>query len=148
MILNLSKSIKRRGTSAVIGNLLILMASVMMATVVLYWAQSFQGSAQSSYSSAIFQSNAQASEGISIDDVNFNDNSSLTVYVRNFADIPIRVAEIYIDGDASGVNPTTVVARSVEPVLVPVSGWTSESTYIIRVATERGNFYERSFRAP
>lgn len=129
-----------------------MLASVMMATVVLYWALSFQGGAQSSYSTAIFQSNAQASEGISIDDVVFNNNSSMTVYVRNFADIPIQVSQIYIDGSTGGVNPTTVVARSAEPVLVPISGsfsgWIAKHTYIVRVATLRGNVYERSFHAP
>ncbi|MBI2936868.1 MAG: hypothetical protein HYY22_01545 [Thaumarchaeota archaeon] len=139
---------KRRGSSIVIGNLLMLSASVMMATVVLYWALSFQGGAQSSYSTAIFQSNAQASEGISIDDVKFNANGTLTVYARNFADIPMKVAQVYVDGKVGNASETIVVARSAEPILARTSGWVNEATYIIRIATERGNIYERSFQAP
>ena len=153
MILLRQQSLQqRRGVSVIIGNLLILMASVMMATVVLYWALSFQGGAQSSYSTAIFQSNAQASEGVSIDTVIFDSTSgsdkNLTVYVRNFGDIPLQVAQIYVDGVPYNTNSTeAVVSRSVKPIWVDFN-WDFGSTYIVRVATLRGNIYERSFLAP
>lgn len=144
---------RRRGSSVVIGNLLILMASVMMATVVLYWALSFQGGAQSSYSTAIFQSNAQAGEQVSIDDVRFdNTTKRVTVYVRNFGDIPLKVKQVYIDGVA--LNPpdpqdNVIVSRQSGTVTAEYSNWWfAGDTHVIRVATERGNQYERSFPVP
>lgn len=145
-----SKRKPKMGQGVVIGNLIILASSVVMATVVLFWIMSFTGSAETTYSTAIFQSNAQVSEQVSVDDVYFDSGppKSITVYVRNFGDDPLKVVQVYVDGIAYTTTETTIVARTYGGVAVQYTGWTSGETYVISVATERGNQYEKSFRAP
>jgi len=140
----------RRGDAAVIGNLIMIAASVLMASIVMFWTFSFQQSAGSSFSQAIFQSAGQASEQFSIDDVNFVTGTPKTmrVYVRNFGDEPIKVVQVYVDSVNYTTTQTVVVARTYAAVTVQYSGWASGETHVIRVATERGGTFERSFRVP
>lgn len=144
------KGSSKRGVGEVIGNLIILMSSVVLATTVMFWGLSLQSGTQASYSEAIRQSNDQITEQLSIDEVYFNSGppKSIKVYVRSFGDIPLRVVQIYVDGVAYTTTNTTIVARASAGVDTQYTGWTSGSTYIIRVATLRGNVYEQSFKAP
>ncbi len=139
----------KSGNGVVIGNLIMIMASVAMASVLMYWSLSFQSGAQASYSTAIYQSNAQASEQISIDDVYFiSSPKSMTVYVRNFGDTPVMIKQVYVDGTSHTTTETTIVARTYGGVSVQYSSWLSTETHVIRVATALGSQYERSFKVP
>jgi hypothetical protein len=140
----------RRAVGEVVSTLVVLVGAVMMAAVVLSWGLSLLGTTETSYSSALFQSNAQASEQVSIDDVRFvtGPPKSLQIYVRNFGDQPLSVVQVYIDAAAYTTTETTVVARTYGTIAVAYPDWSSGQTYVVRVATERGNIYERSFTAP
>ncbi|MBI2184361.1 MAG: hypothetical protein HYU39_05315 [Thaumarchaeota archaeon] len=144
----------QKGVSTVIGNLLVLMGSVVMASIVMFWSLSFQGGSQASYSTSIFQSNAQASEQLSIDDAFYNSSGTktITVYVRNFGDIPLTVAQIYVDAqNYTLITPSSqriIVSRASANIRLQYSSWTSGETHMIRVATHRGNIYEKSFLVP
>ncbi len=144
------KRSSKRGVGEVIGNLIILMSSVVLATTVMFWGLSLQSGTQASYSEAIRQSNDQVTEQLSIDEVYFSGPTSIRVYVRSFGDIPLRVVQIYVDGTACTITTpeTTIVARASLGVDATCTLWTGGTTYIIRVATLRGSTYERSFKAP
>ncbi len=89
-------------------------ASVLLTTIMLFWGISLQGQSNSNYGSAVFRSNSQASEQISIDSVLFTKVSSspsvytVTVYARNFGSNPIKLAGIHFGILASGISPSSV----------------------------------------
>ncbi|MDV3244906.1 MAG: hypothetical protein LYZ66_07040 [Nitrososphaerales archaeon] len=111
----------RKGQAAVIGTLVLIAASALMATLALFWGLSLQGQSLSNFGQAIYRGNSQASEQLSIDGVLFTKicvggvppcallgnlpQFSPTVYVRNFGDLPLTVAAFHIQLLQSGISP-------------------------------------------
>jgi len=119
----------------------------MIGAIVLLWALSLTSSSQSGYEYGVLQSNAKLAEQFSIDDVYFN-STGMVVYVRNYGDIPLKMVAAYIDGNSENISSVVIAAKGLEVVSIEGFVGVSGETYRIRVVSERGNYYEGSFKAP
>jgi hypothetical protein len=143
-----------RGQAEVVGALILVGVSVLFTTIVLFWSQSVTGQAGSAMSTNIYLSNMRASEQFSIDEVLFG-GEELKVYVRNFGDVPVRITAVYVYDTETGAllntgtelpSPKVVLPRSQSSISVSFKS----SPYLnrmvsIRLASDRGNVYERVF---
>lgn len=128
---------RRRGQGVVIATLIMVAASAMLTTIMLYWGLSIQGQGLGNFGTALANSDAAASEQVSIDSVLFTKISpascptantvcfSATVYVRNFGDNPINLAGIHLRLLQSGISPqgydcevTTSASKTAHLVIV------------------------------
>jgi archaellum component FlaG (FlaF/FlaG flagellin family) len=139
---------RNKAQGEVVANLVMLVAAVVLSSTIYFWASSLLGQTTTLAGTSIFENNAKISEQIRIDDVYFT-GTTITVYVRNFGDIPFRVINAFVDDAAQTIspNPLTVVAREPKSLSFTYS-WSSGTTYRIRVATDRGNNFEKSYVAP
>lgn len=149
----------RRGDS-IIGPLILIASSVAMTSIILSWSQGFTGQSGSAFSQNLFRSNQQASEQINIDDVKFG--ATTVVYARNFGDVIIRIAAVYVHDAETGVllnsgntelaTPSTVLTRSTKSITISFnsqsgcSGSCSGKMLNVRVASDHGASFEATFR--
>jgi hypothetical protein len=141
--------------SSVVGVLVLIGASVLMATVILFWAQSTIGQSQSSASANILRSNIQASEQFNIDDVLFG-STTTKVYARNFGDVPVRIKAVYIidlgSGSILNSNPElpdtqVILPRTASSVPIPFNPSPHMGKMVaIRLASDTGNAFQETFR--
>lgn len=98
----------RRGQAVVIATLIMISASMLLTTLVLYWGLSIQGQSLTNFGSAIARGSNAAEEDISIDSMLFLKTGSspntyaAIVYVRNFGNTPVRLAGIHLQNLQSG----------------------------------------------
>ncbi|MFQ6134221.1 MAG: hypothetical protein ACE5KU_00200 [Nitrososphaerales archaeon] len=135
---------RSRAQGTIVSEMLLLMIGILIAGLVLMWSLSFISAGQTSFSGGVFVSNAKLVEQISIDNVNFGTS---TIYVRNYGDDSVKIVAVYVDGEEKTVTPKTISARDSQPV-VTTESLPIEGTHSIRVATERGTYYEEMFKAP
>jgi flagellin-like protein len=102
--------VRRRGISDVITSLILILTTVSLATVFFFWAQGYLGQSQSATAAGINQNNNRVQEQFSVNQVRFwasTDSSPstlvstgdmVTVYIRNFGDIPVTIDHLYFNG--------------------------------------------------
>jgi len=169
---------RRRGQAEIIGTLILIAASALMVTLALFWGLSIQGQSLSNFGQAIYRGNSQAAEQLSIDGVLFTKiatsspfNFAPTVYVRNFGDLPIKIAAFHFKVLQSGISPasydceltthTTIVARAmltfnldttnickVSPGVVEFANAWNGQTISIQVSTEGGTSFSKNYAVP
>lgn len=143
--------------SEIITALILIGASAAFTSIILFWSQSFLSQSTTSYGNRIFISNLAASEQFSIDEV-ILDNTTTSVFVRNFGDVPVQVAAVYIHDAATGallnegdsqLSPIIVIlprtARLITTSPAPATPLIENTTVTIRVASDRGNQIEENF---
>jgi len=107
---------RRRGQAVIIGTLIMVAASALLTSIMLYWGLSLQGQSLSNFGGALASSNSAASEQISIDSVFFYKASNascvpstpcylVTVYARNSGNVPVKIAGVHILNLQSGFTP-------------------------------------------
>lgn len=139
---------QRKAEGTVISELLILLIGVVITSFILFWGLSLISGSSEGFIGGIFANNARIEENISIDNINFENK---IIYVRNYGDNPVKISATYINDIVEEIEiPITVSARNSEEIIVENNGesFTSDSTYIIKIATERGTVYEEMFVAP
>lgn len=102
--------VRRRGISDVITSLVLILATVSLATVFFFWALGYMGQAQTATATGINQNNGRVQEQFAINQVRFwssnatspstlvSSGDMVTVYIRNFGDIPVTIDHLYYDG--------------------------------------------------
>jgi len=137
----------RSGQGVVISDLVLIAAGVMLGAAILLWSLSLTASEQSGYDVGVLQSGSKIAEQFSIDDVYFN-STGMVVYVRNYGDVPVKMVAVYVDGESKSAETVSIAAGGVEAITVDGFVGVSGETYRVRVTSERGNYYEGSFKAP
>ena len=163
----------------VIATLIMVAAAALFTSIMLYWGSAYLGQSTTNLGGAIFRSNNAAAEGISIDTVLFTKIGSptnaytVTLYVRNFGDTPVKIAGVHFKNLQSGattpgydceVTPShmTIVARATKQIVLasnltcsPALGTSSTlaptwngASISIRVNTEAGTSYQNNYSIP
>lgn len=129
----------RRAQAEIIATLIMVAASALLTTIMLFWGIGLQGQSNSNFGTALARTNAQAAEQISIDNVLFtvvssgcsgpvaNHCFSATVYARNFGSSPIQLAGVQATVLASGVSPAGDHCE-----VIPSSGSTVHAVIVAR----------------
>lgn len=100
---------RRSGISDVITSLILILTTVSLATVFFFWALGYMGQSQTATAAGINQNNGKVQEQFTVNQARFwsssVSNSTLvssgdlvTVYVRNFGDIPVTIDHVYFNG--------------------------------------------------
>jgi hypothetical protein len=146
---------QNRAVSEILANIILVLGSVGFGVVIFFWGLGFTAQSQGQFGQGSQLSNQRIQEQFGIEQVKFNttgSNSRITIYVRNFGDLPLTVDQVFLNG-VSYVpsSPVLVRAREAQPLTISTSSpplWTSARTYTIRLASQRGNTYESNFQAP
>ncbi len=116
---------RRKAIAEVIATLIMLAAATLFTSIVLYWGLSIQGQSLQNYGGALFKSNNQVTEELSIDSTYFSAASTTpklytsTLYVRNFGDSPIKIAAVHIKNLQTGATPAGIDCEVTSPTLHP-----------------------------
>ncbi len=139
---------QRKAEGTIISEMLVLLIGIIITSFILLWGLSLISGSGEGFIGGIFANNARIEENISIDNINFENK---IIYVRNYGDKPLKISAIYINDIVKEFKiPITVSARNSKEINVENNGddFTSDSTYIIKIATERGTLYEEMYVAP
>jgi flagellin-like protein len=101
---------RRNGISDVITSLILIMTTVSLATVFFFWALGYMGQSQTATAAGINQNNGRVQEQSAVNQVRFwlssatnaqtivSSGDMVTVYVRNYGDIPVTIDHVYFNG--------------------------------------------------
>jgi FlaG/FlaF family flagellin (archaellin) len=153
----------RRGVSTVIANMMMIMITLSLAAVLVAWAGTSYG-AFSGGTQLFFQQRGQAlQERFVVENVFFNKTQNRAlVFIRNVGLININVVAIYVNGTAltpTGSGSTCTFSGSPLSASLGVgsvcefnmnwgSAWTTGATFLIVVASARGNQATFTARGP
>ena len=146
-----------RAVSPVIATLLLVAIAVAGSVVTYSWVMSM-----------VRTQGGQAQTGIKIESVEFaktgNNKDTVIVTVRNTGSVDAKIATIYIiDSSANqykadyGVSPLTPIVITPNKIsaftltyslLSPTFGWSTSSSYTVRVVTDNGFVSEGSYTSP
>lgn len=100
---------KRSGISDVITSLILILATVSLASVFFFWGLGYLGQSQTATGAGITQATLKTQEQFSIDTVRFWSSSAsqastlvssgdmATIYVRNYGDVPLTIDHVYFN---------------------------------------------------
>jgi archaellum component FlaF (FlaF/FlaG flagellin family) len=154
----------RRGISTVVANMMMIGITLSLGAILIAWAGQSYG-AFSGGSQLFYQQREQAlQENFVIEEVFFEKNTTgqIFVFVRNVGLININVVAIYANGApiaSTSLNIATCPFSGTPPsASIPVGVvcefswqpplWTSGFTFLIVVASQRGNQVASTWRAP
>ena len=150
--------IRRRGISDVITSLILILTTVSLATVFFFWALGYMGQSQSATATGINQNNNRVQEQFAINQVRFWSSTAsstnivttgdmVTIYVRNFGDIPVTIDHLYFNGvlyqSCSGSYPAgtncfsyqfsanCVASVPLSPAIAPISNYLPGGSLVI-----------------
>jgi archaellum component FlaG (FlaF/FlaG flagellin family) len=143
--------------ASILGVLIIILITVGIGTVVLFWGVSTIGRAQLSFSAPLTANLQQVSEDLIIETVIFT-QGNITVFVKNTGSVNLVIDHAYINYelkpliDNSYTEPEDNYALKLKPReigAISISyNWESGKTYHLMLATRRGNTFETYVRAP
>jgi hypothetical protein len=157
----------KKGISTIVANMMMIGITLSLGAILVAWAGQSYG-AFSGGSGLFYQQREQAlQENFVIEEVFFEKNTTgqVFVFVRNVGLININVVAIYANGVPLTPNSVlTVFAPCSFSTTTPVSAsigvgsvcefswqpslWTSGSTFLIVVASQRGNQVASTWRGP
>jgi flagellin-like protein len=148
--------VARRGISDVLTSLLLVMTTVSLSTIFFFWSIGYLGQSQSAISVGLSSGNARVQEQFSIEQVRFwGTNNQITVYIRNFGDLPVTVDHVFLNGKlyapdtTPSITAVTITGRAVQSITITESSlWSSSQNFIIEVASNRGNTFKQGYTAP
>ncbi len=137
---------KRTGQSSIISSLMLIAAAVGLSSIILLWGLGLLSQSQESYSTAISQSNSRIGEQFEVEEIYWRGNGSITFYIRNFGDQPVTIDRVSVGGAPQSVGPVVITARDVSSVTC--CSWTSATTYVILIGSNRGTYHEFEATSP
>ncbi len=133
---------KVRGITPVVSSLLMIV--IVLAAFSIVW-----GVTNNWITRQRWETKMQMKERLLIEDVWFrrvDDTYLITIYVRNIGKIPVTIKEVYVDGKLFEMSPSSLSLALKEGGFINVTkaGWTwsQNSTYRIKIKTERGTYVE------
>jgi predicted PurR-regulated permease PerM len=153
---NLLKS--RRAVSAVISNLILIAAVIVVGFAVIAWAQSTSSSYNQHYSSAINSDINQLQERIVFEYIHYdNAKNNLTVYLMNSGTISnVMIATVYVNNTPNSTialrllssgAPISSLNATIEGYfsIIPYPSLASATSYSIKIITGRGSSFVGTF---
>jgi flagellin-like protein len=141
----LSKS--RRGISPILATLLLIVIAVAAIVVTYAWIMIYMSSA-----------GQQAGIQLNIEAVNWPNNSTIKLYVRNTGTSDATIDAVYVGTSSTNLVKQTDVTYNPTSKVVTANGgtieitvtyqWTPQTTYYFKVAPSTGPAAEISARAP
>jgi flagellin-like protein len=141
----LSKS--RMGISPILATLLLIVIAVAAIVVTYAWVMIYMSSA-----------GQQAGIQLNIEAVNWPDNSTIKLYVRNTGTSDATIDAVYVGTSSTNLVKQTSVSYNPTSKVVKANGgtieitvtypWEPQTTYYFKVAPSTGPAAETSARAP
>ena len=135
-----------KAQSTFLSLMLMIAVTVALAAVAQYWAYSYISQGESASSSALESDALKATESFVIDDVRFYESAGkhLDIYVRNTGSISLTIDRVYINETIIEISPVGIAKGEVGCITVDFD-YSPSTTYLIKVASKRGNTAEGSF---
>jgi len=138
---------KRRGVSTIVATILMINLAIVMGGIMIAWAMGLIGSYQGGTQIQYMLIGERAQEAIVIENVWFETGTPkrITVFVRNVGAREARLVSLYVGGSSYTPNGTWPYVLLISPpsssrvALQITYSWTSGVSYLIVVATARGN---------
>ena len=139
----------RRGISPILATLLLIVIAVAAIVVTYAWIMTYMSSA-----------GHQAGVQLTIEAVNWPDNSTIKLYVRNTGTSDATIDAVYVGTSSTNLvkqNQTRVTYNPTSKVVTANGGtieitvtyqWTPQTTYYFKVAPSTGPAAELSAKAP
>ena len=139
---------KRKGISPLIATLLLIAIAVAASVLTYSWVMSMIGS-----------QSAQAQTQVRVDSVSWPSATTFSLDVRNTGSVDATIESVSIRTNSAG-SPTTVDSSSAGVKLVGIGSgthltvgpvtftWAKSTSYVIRVTTNTGFYYEAVYTSP
>jgi flagellin-like protein len=138
----------RRGISPILATLLLIVIAVAAIVVTYAWVMTYMSSA-----------GHEAGVRLTIEAVNWPNNSTIKLYVRNTGTSDATIDAVYVGTSSTDLQKQTSVTYNPENKVVKANGatvmeitisysWTSQRTYYFKVAPLTGPAAEFSAKAP
>ena len=127
--------LNRRAQSQIIETLFILLITVIASTLV-------YSSLSTSLSSQRQGPLQQVNERITIEDLWFNNSTSVKIYLRNIGTVDIKINSVTIDSTAATITPPSFILNLDSGGWVNctrATSWTTGRYYEITLVSERGS---------
>lgn len=141
------RNLLRQGQVSVVGVMVILMVTVILATTVYYWGISMVTGSQTGMEAPIDVNIQRLSEELTMETVKFA-AGNLTVYATNVGVVDVTVSAVYVNNEMYPVTPPQTLKPGERGEITINVEWVSGETYHIALATSLGNLYETYVRAP
>lgn len=133
----------RRGISTIVATILTINMAIVMGGIMMAWAMGLIGSYQGGTQVQYMLIGEKAQEAIVIENVWFETGTpkKITVFVRNVGAREAKLVSLYVGGSTytpNGTWPYTLPVASKVTLQITYT-WTSGTSYLIVVATARGN---------
>lgn len=139
----MKKSTKaKRGISPIVSSLLMLLVTVIAFSAVLSYANNFMTAQRANTLATI-------KERLVVEDIWFQSNGTITIYVTNVGTAPLEITEIHINNENVDFNPSPLELSRLEVGEATFSfSWISGSEYSFVIITKGGYFIEVPSAAP
>jgi flagellin-like protein len=138
----------RRGISPILATLLLIVIAVAAIVVTYAWVMTYMSSA-----------GHEAGVRLTIEAVNWPNNSTIKLYVRNTGTSDATIDAVYVGTSSTDLQKQTSVTYNPENKVVKANGetvmeitisysWASQRTYYFKVAPLTGPAAEFSAKAP
>ncbi|MFQ6134556.1 MAG: hypothetical protein ACE5KU_01920 [Nitrososphaerales archaeon] len=133
----------RRGLSYILSVVMMTLVTTSLASVVLLWGLGQVNESQSSFGLAIRARIDKTQERLVVENVEFVDNRTITVSMRNVGKVQIVIDQIYANHTALSLTPSKLVLGVQQNGNITA---TSSSDFVygplyVVVATSRGTTY-------
>jgi len=137
----------RKAVSTIVATILTINMAIVMGGIMVAWAMGLIGSYQGGYQIQYVLMGEKAQEVITVENVWFETGTpkKITVFVRNVGAREAKLVSLYVGGSSYTPNGTWPYTLPVSPasasrVMLQITyTWTSNTSYLIVVATARGN---------
>ncbi len=138
-----SRRVGRRGLSYILSVVMMTLVTTSLASVVLLWGMGQVSESQASFGLAIRARIDKTQERMLIENIEFVDNRTITVSMRNVGKAQITVDQIYADHVTLSLAPTKLVlgVQQNGNITATASSDFSYGAIYIVVATSRGTTY-------
>ena len=138
---------QKKGISTIVATILTINMAIVMGGIMVAWAMGLIGSYQGGTQIQYMLMGEKAQEAIVIEHVWFETGApkKITVFVRNVGAREAKLVSLYVGGSSYTPNGTWPYTLLVSPAsasrvaLQITYNWASETSYLIVVATARGN---------
>lgn len=140
----------KKGMSAILATLLLVVIVVAMGAIVYAWSTGLIG--------GMMKQPASTGEALTLDSGVFNTATNATLSVRNVGDSSVSLERCYVEGtdgssttvESTGLSITSIPVSSVSDVVITVSptsmNFTQGYTYEFKMVTASGNQFVFSLR--
>jgi len=134
----------KKGISTLVATILMINTAIVMGAVMIAWAMGLIGTYQGGTQVQYMLMGERAQEAIVIEHVwfiNMPPSKSIIVFVRNVGAREAQLVSLYVGGSSYAANVTWpyTLPMSNKVALQITYDWSSGASYLIVVATKRGN---------